>query len=113
MGKDQEAKSTIGTWGDRYGGASLGLAKNERDFTELRLALATSLRDRRKMMRMTQVDLAGLMNSSQSRVAKMEAGDPTVSLDLLIRSLLALGADNRAIGRVMTFSRMMARTGRL
>ncbi len=113
MGKDQGARKNTGARGDREAGASLGLAKNERDYTELRLALATSLRDRRKMMRMTQVELAGLMNSSQSRVAKMEAGDPTVSLDLLIRSLLTLGADNRAIGRIITFSKLMARTGRL
>jgi hypothetical protein len=41
------------------------------------------------------------MRSSQSRLAKMEAGDPTVSLDLLVQSLLALGASNRDVGRII------------
>jgi transcriptional regulator with XRE-family HTH domain len=39
---------------------------------------------------MTQVAVAKKIKSSQSRVAKMEAGDPSVSIDLLVRSLLAL-----------------------
>ena len=46
--------------------------------------------------------LAGLVQSSQSRVAKMEGGDPSVSLDLLIRSLLALGASARDIARAIS-----------
>jgi hypothetical protein len=45
--------------------------------------------------------LAKAMRSSQSRVAKMEAGDPTVSLDLLVQSLLALGASNRDLGQII------------
>jgi transcriptional regulator with XRE-family HTH domain len=44
---------------------------------------------------MTQADLARLVRSSQSRVAKMEAGDPSVSIDLLVKSLLALGVSKR------------------
>jgi predicted transcriptional regulator len=49
----------------------------------------------------TQVALAKALQSSQSRVAKMEAGDPTVSLDLLVRSLLALGASNRDLAAII------------
>jgi hypothetical protein len=41
------------------------------------------------------------MKSSQSRVAKMEAGDPTVSLDLLVKSILALGASNRELAAII------------
>ena len=41
------------------------------------------------------------LGSSQSRVAKMEAADPSVSLDLLVRGLLATGASPRDIGRVL------------
>jgi hypothetical protein len=41
---------------------------------------------------MSQVNLAKALKSSQSRVAKMEAGDPTIFIDLLIKSILALGA---------------------
>jgi hypothetical protein len=31
----------------------------------------------------------------------MEAGDPSVSLDLLVRSLLALGASNRDLAKLI------------
>ena len=41
------------------------------------------------------------MKSSQSRIAKMEAGDPSVSLDLLIKALLTLGASSRDLGRII------------
>jgi transcriptional regulator with XRE-family HTH domain len=49
--------------------------------------------------KLTQAELARILNSSQSRVAKMEAGDPTVSIDLLIKSLLALGVSKKELGR--------------
>jgi len=69
----------------------LGLTPEEEVYIEIRLALAGHLRARRREQRLPQVELARRIKSSQSRVAKMEAGDPSVSLDLLIRSLLALG----------------------
>ena len=72
----------------------LGLAPEEAAYIEIRLALAESLRARRRAQKVTQVELARRMKSSQSRVAKIEAGDPSVSLDLLVRSLLALGASS-------------------
>ena len=61
-------------------------------WVELRMCLAQALRSRRQAQGLTQVELARLIKSSQSRVAKMEAGDPSVSLDLLVRSLLVLSA---------------------
>lgn len=79
----------------------LGLSEGEFAYIELKLAFARNLRVRRARRRMTQVELAEMIKSSQSRVAKMEAGDPTVSLDLLIRCLLALGASNKDLARVM------------
>ncbi len=45
--------------------------------------------------------MARMVRSSQSRIAKMEAGDPTVSIDLLIRTLLALGASRREVGKLI------------
>ncbi len=68
----------------------LGLSDEEVAFVDLKLALAQSLRSRRERKELTQNRLAELIESSQSRVAKMEAGDRTVSLDLLVRSLLAM-----------------------
>ncbi|MEZ4589877.1 MAG: helix-turn-helix transcriptional regulator [Chloroflexota bacterium] len=40
---------------------------------------------------MTQTELAALLDTGQSRVAKMEAADSSVSTELLIRSLFSLG----------------------
>ena len=60
------------------------------------------MRQRREQKRLNQAELASRINSSQSRVAKMEAGDPSVSLDLLIRSLLALGASRRDLARAIS-----------
>lgn len=79
----------------------LGLSKEESILVEMKLALAASLRRRRVRRKMTQADLAGVLNSSQSRVAKMEAADASVSIDLLLRSLLALGASQRDVARIL------------
>ena len=79
----------------------LGLSEQEAAYIELRLILARGLKARRNARGLSQTQLAKAMRSSQSRVAKMEAGDPTVSLDLLMQSLLALGASNRDLGRII------------
>lgn len=68
---------------------------------EMRLALSRDLRERRVDGGLSQSDLAARMGSSQSRIAKMEAADSTVSIDLLIRSLLALGASTKDIARAI------------
>lgn len=83
----------------------LGLAESEEAYIELRLKLADSLRSRRNSRGITQTELASTLRSSQSRVAKMEAGDPTVSLDLLVRSLLALGTSNRELAAIIAHTR--------
>jgi hypothetical protein len=80
----------------------LGLSDQEAAFIELKLRLASSLRDLRRRRRLTQIDLARALRSSQSRIAKMETGDPSVSLDLLIRSLLALGTSARQLSRIIS-----------
>jgi len=80
----------------------LGLSEEEAAYVELRLHLADSLKDRRRRRNLTQTAFAKLIQSSQSRVAKMESGDPSVSLDLLIRSLLALGASSRDLARTIS-----------
>jgi ribosome-binding protein aMBF1 (putative translation factor) len=80
----------------------LGLSDEETAYVELRMRLADSLRRRRQKRKLSQTDLAKLLHSSQSRVAKMEGGDPSVSIDLLVRSLLALGASSRDLARTIS-----------
>ncbi|MFC3853979.1 helix-turn-helix transcriptional regulator [Salinispirillum marinum] len=70
----------------------LGLTPEESAYIEMKLALSHALRERRLIKKLSQADVAKLVHSSQSRVAKMEAGEPSVSLDLIMKSLLALGA---------------------
>ena len=70
----------------------LDLPADESAYIEMKLALSESLRKKRIKKKLSQVAFASLIASSQSRVAKMEAGDATVSIDLLIKSLLAIGA---------------------
>ena len=79
----------------------LRLSPEEEAFLDLKVALAESLRKRRVRRHLTQGALAKLLRSSQSRVAKMEASDPTVSLDLLVRSLLALGMSPEELARII------------
>ena len=78
----------------------LELTPEEVNYIELKLALGSSLREMRTSKNMTQAELATLLKSSQSRVAKMEAGDPTVSLDLLVRSLLSMGLTRDTLARL-------------
>jgi plasmid maintenance system antidote protein VapI len=86
----------------------LDLSDEEATFIELELALSRSLRRRCERRGLTQTELARLLASSQSRVAKMEAGDRSVSLDLLVRSLLAMGATQRELARIIAAPRRAA-----
>jgi DNA-binding XRE family transcriptional regulator len=96
-------KERLEAAGWRVGSAEefLGLSKEEAAFVEMKLALAESMRKRRQARRLTQTQLAKKIGSSQSRVAKMEAADPSVSIDLLVRSLLAMGVSRSDVAGVM------------
>lgn len=83
----------------------LGLTPEEARFIELKLVLSRSLRQRREALKLTQIEMAQRLRSSQSRIAKMEAGDSSVSLDLLVRSLFALGATQRDLARAISASK--------
>ena len=71
-------------------------------YIEMKLALSKNLQERRKDKSLTQEQLARLLKSSQSRVAKMEPGDPSVSLDLLVRSLLILGESRNSVAKILS-----------
>ncbi len=83
-------------------GEFLGLTPEESAYIEMKLALSSSLKERRQNKRLSQVELAKMIKSSQSRIAKMEAGDPSVSIDLLMKSLLALGASPKEVAKVIS-----------
>ncbi len=90
--------------GWRVGSAEefLSLTSDESVYIEMKLALSHSLRERRLKKKLSQSELAKLVHSSQSRVAKMEAGDPSVSMDLIMKSLLALGASPKDVAKAIS-----------
>lgn len=79
----------------------LGLTPEEVAYIELKLALSQALKEVRQQQKLSQQALAERIQSSQSRVAKMEKSDSSISLDILIRSLLALGVTPQEIGGFM------------
>lgn len=100
---DKTKKRRLEAAGWRVGDAAefLDLSAEEAAFVELKLALATYLRDLRVQHGWTQTYVASVLGSSQSRVAKMEAADGSVSVDLLVKSLLLLGASRKDVGQVI------------
>lgn len=79
----------------------LRLSDEECALIELRLALAQGLKNLRNEKNLTQHELAKLLETSQSRVAKMEAADVSVSIDLIVKSLLKLGVTRRELGKII------------
>lgn len=75
----------------------LNLTPQEEAYIELRLTLAAGLKAHRIKRNVTQDKLAKALGSSQSRVAKMEAGDPTVSMDLIVKALLEPGVHSESL----------------
>jgi len=96
-------KARLESKGWRVGDAQdfLKLTKEEAAFVEMKLALAECLRAARIRRRLSQTQVAELLESSQSRVAKMESGDPSVSIDLLLRAVLAIGETPKQIVKVL------------
>ncbi len=92
--------------GWRIGSADefLSLSPAESAYIEMKLALCDSVKLRRMKKRLSQNEFAKLISSSQSRVAKLEAGDPSVSFDLIMKSLLSLGASKKDVAKLIAAS---------
>lgn len=101
MDRRKRHKLEQGGW--RVGSAKdfLQLSPEEALLVEIRLNLSRALRARRVALDLSQAMLAKRLGSSQSRIAKMEAADPTVSIDLILRGLLALGANPRDVAKAL------------
>jgi hypothetical protein len=102
---DKAKRKRLKAKGWRIGSTSdfLGLTPEEAALIEMKLALAHSLR-RRRQKRMTQAQLAEKLSSSQPRVAKAEGGDASVSMELLVRAMLATGATPKDIGKAIAIA---------
>ena len=100
----EDKRNRLEEKGWRVGSARefLGLSREEEAYIEIRLMLANALKRRRISKKVTQGELARVIGSSQSRIAKMEACDASVSIDLLVRTLLALGTSRRALASIIS-----------
>jgi predicted XRE-type DNA-binding protein len=101
MKKDKKNRLESAGWQVGSTKDFLGLTPEEEAFLEMKLTLAMNLKKHRRRKKLTQAQLAYILKSSQSRVAKMEAGDPSVSIDLLVKSLLLLGTSPKEIGHII------------
>lgn len=101
---DEKSKKRLEAAGWVIGGPRdfLGLSEAEAEFIEMKLALANDLKERRVARDLSQTQVARIVGSSQSRVAKMEAADPSVSVDLLVKTLLKLGAQREDIAKAVS-----------
>jgi predicted XRE-type DNA-binding protein len=88
-------------WVEGDYGDFLGLSDEDRALVEMKAQLVSALRTERSRRGLTQAQVAKLLGSGQSRVAKMEAGDPSVSIDLLLKALVGLGKTRKEIGKAI------------
>lgn len=100
---DKQKRKKLEEKGFRVGSAAdfLDLTPEEEAYIEIRLEVSNMIKSQRTKRGWTQEQLARAMGSSQSRVAKMEAGDPGTSLDLMIKALLLLGMSKQEIGKLL------------
>ena len=100
---DSKKKKRLEAKGWVFGDAAdlFGLTPEEARLIDLKLALRASIKEERVKQNITQTELANAMGSSQSRIAKMERGNPSVSVDLLLRALMALGMTNKQISKII------------
>ncbi len=101
MEKNKQKKIEAAGWKIGSVGEFLGLNEEEASYIELKLSLSKNIQKRRRSLKLTQKDFAKMIKSSQSRVAKMESGDPTVSIDLLVKSLLTLKTPKQQLSRIL------------
>jgi len=99
---DEDKRRSLEAKGWKVGTVSefLALTPQETTLVEIKLALSRYLKERRQQS-MTQAELADKLNSSQPRVANAENGDALVSIELLIRAMLATGVTPQEIGQVI------------
>jgi DNA-binding XRE family transcriptional regulator len=107
---DSRKRRKLQATGWRIGSAEdfLGLTPDEAALIDLKLSLAGLVRSVRQRAKLSQRALAERLGSSQSRVAKLEAGDASVSLDLIVKAAFAAGARKSELAQVISRERRPA-----
>lgn len=99
---DKKRKQQLEEKGFLVGSAAdfLGLSPEEEAYIDIRLDISDMVKAQRTKRGWTQKQLARTIGSSQSRIAKLEGGDPGISMDLMIKALLQLGTSKKQIGKL-------------
>lgn len=100
---DEQKRKKLEEKGFKTGSAGefLDLTPEEESYIDIRLDISGLVKSQRTKKEWTQQQLATAIGSSQSRIAKLESGDPGISLDLMIKSLLQLGTSKKQIGKLL------------
>jgi len=100
---DKKKRKQLEDKGFRVGSAAdfLELTPEEEAYIDIRLDISSLVKAQRTKRGWTQEQLARAIGSSQSRIAKLEGGDPGISLDLMIKALLRLGTSKKQIGKLL------------
>lgn len=101
MNKEKRNKLEAKGWKVTSVAEFLELTPDEEKIIELRLTLSEVLKKQRLASNLTQESFAKMLGTSQSRIAKMEAGDKSVTLDLLIRSIFKTGVNIRELSEMI------------
>lgn len=100
---DKKRKQQLEEKGFRVGSTAdfLELSPEEEAYIDIRLDISNMVKAQRAKSGWTQEQLARAIGSSQSRIAKLEGGDPGISMDLMIKALLRLGTSKKQIGKLL------------
>jgi DNA-binding XRE family transcriptional regulator len=100
---DEAKKQRLEAKGWKVGSVDdfLSLSPEESALIEIRVALASLLKQKRKQTQLTQATLALHVRSSQARIARMEHADPSVSIDLMVQTLIKMGVTRQELGHLI------------
>ncbi len=100
----EEKKKRLEAAGWKVGNAEdlLGLTTAESEYIDVKIALSNKLKEVRIKHKLTQVETAKILKTSQSRLAKMEKGDPSATADLLIKALFLLGVKKKNLAKILS-----------
>ena len=95
MKKEKQRKLEKAGWKAGDTADFLELTKEEAALIDMKISLSRTFCHLRKKAKLTQVQVANILHTSQSGVAKMEVGDPSVSMELLVKGMIKLGASKK------------------
>lgn len=103
MSMDRAKKESLEKKGWKVGDIDeyLGLTPAEMVIVEMKAGLAEALAKKRKKSGLTQIEASAKAKTSQSRFAKAEHSDSSVSLELMIKLFFSLGADKKELFKVL------------